>query len=166
LVHPRYCPALWADRLEDHLRWLARRPDIHVIHIVRRDGLEWLKSKFVSQATKAYWGKSYPEVRVQIPPGEAIARLRAKDWVDGRLAALANSNPYLRLDYEDLLADQEAVVARALRFQQCDPSLAPVRERRLRRQSTGTAANYVTNLDDLVVALERHGLLVAQFDQR
>lgn len=92
--------------------------------------------------------------------------LVAKDWIDGRLATLANSNPYLQLDYEDLLADQHAVVARAMRFLQCDPSVPPVRERRLSRQSTGSAADYVVNLEDLVVALERHGLLVAQFDQR
>jgi len=165
LVHPRFSPALWADRLEDHLAWLARRPDIHVIHVVRRDGVEWLKSKFVAEATKAYWGKRYPQVRVQIPPREAVARLRAKDWVDSRLATLASSNPYLRINYEDLLADQETVIAEALRFLKCDPSAPPVRARRLHRQSTGTAADYVTNLKELIATLERRGLLMAQFDQ-
>ncbi len=164
-IHPRLGPALWADRLEAHLRWLASRPDIHVIHIVRRDGADWLKSKALARTTRIRWGRSYPQgVKVEIPIKDAIARLRAKDWVDGRLAALANSNPYLQLEYADLVADQHAATAVALRFLQCDPAAEPVRKCRLRRQSQASVAEYVQNYGELVAELERRDLLTAQFD--
>jgi LPS sulfotransferase NodH len=164
-IHPRLCPALVADRLEAHLRWLAHRPDIHVIHIVRRDGADWLKSKALARSTKIRWGTSYPQgVKVEIPLSEAVARLRAKDWVDGRLATLAHSNPYAQADYEDLVADQSAVTDAVLRFLRCDPQATPVRQCRLHRQSQAGVAEYVQNYGELVAELERRDLLTSQFD--
>ena len=165
LIHPRFSPALWSDRLEDHLHWLAERPDIYIIHIVRRDGLDWLKSKFLARASGLYVGKPYQEgLRVTIPLREAVFRLRAKEWVDYRLASLSSQCPYVRIDYEDFLADQDAVVTETLRFLQCDPNVMPV-ERRRQKQSRSSVADYVANYDELVTELERHELLWVRFDQ-
>ena len=48
LLHPRFAPALLLDRLEAHIDWLKESHDIDIIHIVRDDNIEWLKSKYVS----------------------------------------------------------------------------------------------------------------------
>ena len=167
IIHPRFSPLLWLDRLEDHLRWLAHRPDIHIIHIVRRQGLDWLKSVCMSRKTNLYVGKAYPKgIKVRIPLWEAVARLRAKDWVDYRLSTLANSNPYQQLNYEDFLADQNGVTTLALEFLQCDPTIMRAGDRRLHKQSKGGIADYVINYDELLTKLERLDLLTSSFGRR
>lgn len=166
LFHPRYSPALWMDRLEPELRWLMKRPDISIIHIVRRDNLDWLKSKFLADKTRSYFGKSYPEdLKIMIPLREAEARIRAKDWIDSRLAMLARSNPYFRVNYEDLLADKDVTAASALRFLACEPHLKPTREAHLKRQSKGLARDYILNHDELLARLEFCGLMSPSFDR-
>ena len=165
VIHPRFSPVLWLDRLEDCLRWLARRPDIHIIHIVRLQGLDWLKSVYVARKAKLYSRQPYPEgIKVRIPKRAAIFRLRAKDWVDYRLATLTNTNPYLRLQYEDFAANQNAITASTLEFLQCDPTKMGINERRLHKQSKGGATDYIKNYDELFKALDRLDLLRSQFD--
>lgn len=165
LVHPRLAPALWSDRLEGYLRWVKRHPNIHIIHIVRKDNMEWLKSKFISKESKTYWGQSYPqEIKVTIPIKEAITRLRAKNWVDSRLSILRNSNPYLQVIYEDLLADNKKVVTSTLSFLNCDAGvLPPITERKLKPQSKGAASSYISNYDSLDYHLKKNNLLIAEF---
>lgn len=149
-VHPRYNPTLWLDGLESCMAWLAKRPDIHVIHVVRRDAVDWLKSKYLSRATMSYWGKSYPvSTKVRIPLREARARVQSKEWIDRRLGDLRRSNPYHAIQYEAFLKDDAAVVARALTFLGCDPARQLRGDRRLRRQSTGTPADYILNYAEL-----------------
>jgi len=160
LLHPRFSPALWLDRLETHLNWLASRPDIHIIHIVRNDNLEWLKSKFLSHASQVYWGKGYPEgLKVTIPVREAIGRLRSKDWVDARLSSLAKSNPYLRINYEDFLEDNRKVTASALHFLHCSADSLPIRETQLKPQSKGSAVDYIMNHEELIGTLRELQLI-------
>ncbi len=164
LLHPSLSPALFMDRLEGHLRWLRSHPDIYIIHIVRSNNVDWLKSKFLASQSDLFFGKKYPDgMKVTIPVREAIMRLRAKNWVDARLASLKNSNPYLRLSYEDFLADKDKVTAAALVFLQCDPTAAPVGEAKLMRQSKGQATDYVSNYQELQTELEKRKLLTAQF---
>ena len=166
IIHPRFSPALWLDRLEDHLCWLASQPDVHIIHIVRRQGLDWLKSVYVSRKANVYVGRTYPKgIKVRIPLREAVARLRAKDWVDYRLSTLANSNYYLQLNYEDFLADQNTVTALALQFLKCDPAIMRIGDRRLHKQSEGSVADYVLNYNELFEELERLDLLTSRFDR-
>jgi len=166
IIHPRFCPALWLDRLEDHLHWLTKRTDIHIIHIVRRQGLDWLKSVYVARKANVWVGKPYPEgIKVTIPMRKAVSRLRAKDWVDYRLATLADSNPYLRLNYEDFLVDQNAVTALALQFLQCDPKMMRIREPRVHKQSKGDVADYVLNYDELLAKLDCLDLLTSPLDR-
>ena len=166
IFHPRFSPVLWLDRLEDCLRWLAQRPDIHIIHIVRCQGLDWLKSVYVARKAKLYSGRPYPQgIKVRIRKREAVFRLRAKDWVDYRLATLTNTNPYLRLKYEDFAANQNAITASTLEFLQCDPTKMGISERRLHKQSKGGVTDYVLNYDELHEALTRLDLLRSRFDR-
>jgi hypothetical protein len=149
LFHPKYSPALWLDRLEDHIRWLARHPDIHVIHIVRRDNVAWLQSKALAALTGLYKGRPYPaEVRVRIPVRWAVRRVKSKNWVDARLASLSKTNPYLQSVYEEFLADNRAHTLEVVRFLGCDPSRLPPLDLRAKVQS-GTRGAQVINLEEL-----------------
>ena len=158
LGSPALAPALWIDRLQGHLRWLRRRPDIHVIQLVRRDPVEWLKSKYLSRESGMYVNKQYPaEMKVRIPVGPALRAIAAKRWVDERLAGLAASNPYHRVEYEDFLADNRRAVEACLAFLGCDPDRLPVEGPYRKRQSKSDASQYIENYDELVAALQRNG---------
>jgi hypothetical protein len=165
LIHPCLAPALWVDRLEGHLRWLRRNPDIHVIHIVRGQSLDWLKSVYVAKQTGAYVGRKYPlGVKVSIPLQSAMARVRSKKWVDRRLSSLSGSNPYLRVLYEDILKDRGVVASAALRLLECEPTDVSAAKPRLQKQSIGGVADYVANHAELFAALNDSGLMVSSID--
>lgn len=161
VVHPRLAPALLIDRLEGHIDWLAKRKDIHVIHIVRRDNIEWLKSKYVSKAAGSYVGRKYPEeLQVAIPIDKAIARLKSKEWVDRRLAELEQTNRYLRIYYEDFLAQPEQITGTTLKFLSVGTSTQRG-ETMISRQSQGSASDYIANYTKLKAALDEKGLLTS-----
>jgi hypothetical protein len=158
LGHPALAPALWVDRLEGHLHWLKRRPDVHIIQLVRRDPVEWLKSKYLSRETGMYVNKQYPEqTKVKIPIGPALRAIAAKRRVDERLADLAASNPYHCVNYEDFAADNRKELEGCLEFLGCDPAQLPEQGPYRKRQSKGDASRYIRNYDELVAALEREG---------
>lgn len=161
-IHPRFAPAIWLDQLENYRRWLSRRSDIYIIHIVRCDAIEWLKSRYLARATGFYSVKQYPDVKLEIPLHSAIKRLRAKDWVDYRLATLATSNPYLRLYYEDLLNSEHDVLLSVVRFLQCDTMKLINIVHNLQRQSRNPASYYISNHDKLIDELNRLHLLKSQ----
>ena len=134
-----------------------------IIHVVRSDGLDWLKSVYVARMANSYVGKAYPKgIKVRIHIRKAVARLRSKDWVDSRLATLANSNPYLQINYEDFLANQNGVTDSILRSLGCNPAIMNTDERRIFKQSKGHPADYVSNYDDLFEKLERLDLLTSR----
>ncbi|HEY4647200.1 MAG TPA: sulfotransferase [Steroidobacteraceae bacterium] len=148
--HPRFAPALFVDRLEAHIAWLAQHPDIHVIHLVRRDLVTWLSSKSFARA--AGYSGSYPDdLRVWISIRQAMRRVRTKTWIDARLAAVARSNRYLQIPYEDFLADNQQMAHRAVAFLGCDPAALPNLSLRI-PQSRGSRAN-VENLEELRLRL-------------
>lgn len=152
LLHPKYSPALWVDRLEDHIRWLQAHPDIRVIHVVRRDNVAWLQSKALAAVTGLYKGKQYPAgLRVRIPVARAVRRVDSKIWVDARLASLATTNPYLQSIYEDFLVDNRAQTLEVIRFLGCDPDRLPALELRAKVQS-GARGAQIANLDELETA--------------
>ena len=69
--------------------------NIRVIHILRLDALDWLKSVYLAKRTGIYVGKAYPEgISVRIPVRNAVARLRSKELIDASLGTLNQSNPY------------------------------------------------------------------------
>jgi hypothetical protein len=155
LFHPRFAPALWLDRFENYLRWLAARPAVHVIHITRQDPVEWLKSKYLADKSGSTAGKVYPEnMTIEVPIREALRRLRTKQWIDDRLAKLSRSNPYLHVSYEEFLRSDRSVVERMMKFLGCDA--AKLREfdyRKHRRQSRRATRDYIANYDELTAAL-------------
>jgi hypothetical protein len=162
LIAPRFSAALLFDRFGEHLRWFRGQRDLHIIHIVRHDNLEWLKSKFVAVATNAYVGTEYPEdLKVDIPLRASVKRLQSKAWVDTMLSTLADTNPYLVVRYEDLLRDRVATVSSALRFLRLDPSHVDLSQAKIARQSTGDASRYISNYDLLQKTLKENGLLTS-----
>ncbi|HKO89202.1 MAG TPA: sulfotransferase, partial [Burkholderiales bacterium] len=120
LGNPQFSPPLWVDRFNGHLRWLRSRPDIHVIHIVRRDNLEWIKSKILSRENKAFVGRAYADDPVPVNIRAAVRRLASKDCVDRKLMRLADGNPYLRVEYEDFVSDEQSTLNRIFAFLNCD----------------------------------------------
>jgi hypothetical protein len=161
LIHPRFAPALWFDRFGSYLRWIARRPSLHVIHIVRNDPVDWLKSKYLADTSRAYAGKEYPEgMTIEIPVRGALRRLATKRWIDDRLSQLNRSNPYLCISYEDFLESDRAVVERLMGFLDCDPAhLRDFDYRKHRKQSKRDASEYISNHAVLKAALEERGII-------
>jgi len=159
LVRPRLSPALVVDRLEAHLAWLQGTPDIRIIQLVRRDGVEWLKSKYLARTTGSFTHTHYPDdAKVTVPVAKAIKALESKNWVDRRLSTLASSNPYLRVVYEDFAADNRRGLETCLEFLGCDSNRIPRDARFTEKQSKQSAANYIRNYDELSRALECRGL--------
>jgi hypothetical protein len=164
LVHPRFSPELWLDQLESFRRWLAHQPEIRIIHIVRCNGLEWLKSRYLARATGFYSSKQYPDgIQLDIPVRSAINRLRAKDWIDGRLATLEASNPYLRIYYEDVEKCEHDVLRSMLQFLQCDTMQLSQAKHGLQKQSNKPAENYLSNYNQLLKELQNQDLLQTLF---
>lgn len=159
LVHPRLAPALFADRLEAHLRWLATAPDVRVIQLVRSDGVEWLKSKCLARVTGSFTHKHYPDdAKVTIPIKSALKALESKNWVDRRLSSLSDTNPYLRVVYEDFAADNRRGLESCLGFLGCDVRKLPAEAPFIQKQSKQPASNYIRNFDELAPVLEARGL--------
>lgn len=162
LFSPTLSPGLFADRFYDYLAWFKSQTGLHIIHIVRHDNIEWLKSKFMARAANAYVEKEYPEdLKVTIPLRVSVKRLQSKAFVDGKLSELAHTNPYLLVRYEDLLADRKRVLSGALGFLSLDPAGIDLSQAKVVRQSTGDASRYITNYDLLRRALEERQLLTS-----
>lgn len=105
------------------LSW-CRRNDVRIIHLLRRNLLKVLTSREVARKRKSttksdpvYLStKPLPRTTVVLP----VASLRTKldqlaELVDQYRARFADS-PYLELEYEMLVADQEAEISRILDF--------------------------------------------------
>lgn len=153
LGHPRFSVKLWWDRFERHLRWIRQRPALRIIHVRRNDPMEWLKSKYMARSTNQYVGAEgteYPSIRVAIPLREARARVRAKQWIDARLASLAATNPYLCIEYEAMTDDLFAAAARGAGFLDCDPARLALDRTVIRKQSSGDGRQYISNYDELM----------------
>jgi hypothetical protein len=160
LIGPSWAPALWADRLEAHLKWLRRRPEIHVIHITRSDNLAWLKSMGLAKATDSYVGKSYPQdAAARWSLGEAHRRVLTKHWIGRRLATLRQSNPYINVSYEGFRADNAGVVGELVEFLGFDQVTSGCTTGRIRPQSSGGAAAQFENAGAVAGLLEARGLL-------
>jgi hypothetical protein len=131
------------------------RPESPVIHIVREDNIEWLKSKYLSSRTGFFANKSYPHgEKIRIPLGSAARRLRAKCWVEQRLSTLEESNPYIKVSYEHFLVSKTAVLDCILQLLDCSTPETGEIDLPVKKQSKGTAADYISNYDELVKRLE------------
>ncbi len=150
LFHPKFSVKLLIDRFESHLRWFEAHADVHILHIRRRDDLEWLKSKYVAKLTDSFSGKAYPDdTQVHIPLAEAKRRLAAKYWIDSRLRDLANSNPYCEVVYEDFAEQPVEVTTRALNLLACDGRDVAWGQAVMKQQSRKRAADYISNIKEI-----------------
>jgi len=154
IISPATSAKLMLDRFRPHMQWLQSNPDVRVIHIVRENHLEWIKSKFIARALSSFVGDEYPEhIRVTVPIAEARARVRAKVWIDRELAHIASTNPYLRLNYEQFAQHMEAAAEEATTFLGENPAYLELGNTTIRRQSTKSAEDYLDNHSELVAAL-------------
>lgn len=161
LLHPRLAPALAVDRLEAHLKWAQSDPALRIIHVVRQDNVAWLKSKALADATGRFSGARYPDdVQLTLSPHEARKRVATKLWIDGRLASLSVTNPYLRLNHEEFLNDNLTAAARLVTFLGCDPSELPAIELRHQPQSRASSAT-LKNVEEIRTALGIRARLVS-----
>jgi hypothetical protein len=158
LIHPRFAPALALDRINTLINWLSNRPKIHVIHIERISNIEWLKSKYVSRQTGIFAGRSYPAgTKVTVPIAQAIKKVRSKDWVNSRLRSLEDTNPYVRVTYEDFLSSAFDVTRCLVKFLDCDAAkLQKFETPIVKKQSSAEAKDYITNYDQLTEALTQY----------
>lgn len=155
LLHPRVSPALLIDRLESYIRWLESHQDIHIIQLVRQDPIEWLKSKYVSRATKLIQRRAYPDdTKIVIPVASARRALAAKKWIDHRLEKLRQTNPYKRVNYEDFLADNRRELEACVSFLGCDLGKLPEEGDFLKPQSKRPASDYIVNYQELAAAIQ------------
>jgi hypothetical protein len=160
LMSPRFAPALWIDRLEAACNWIASSPDLQVIHIVRGDSLDWLKSKYLASQTGLFARTPYPEgIQVKVPIRSAVKRIMAKQYVDKELSRLSSSNPYMQVQYEEFAASNTESVGRAIEFLGCDPGLIEYGEKpRPKKQSRGSPSDYIVNWQELVDELTKRNL--------
>jgi hypothetical protein len=159
LVKPALAPALWVDRLEGHLQWLRRNPQIHVIHITRTDNLAWLRSMGLAKATDNYVGESYPEgSTARWSLGEARRRVLTKHWVGSRLATLSGSNPYINVSYEDFRVDNARVINELIGFLGFEPTGVICAAGRIRPQSSGNAQAQFDNASTVADLLEQQSI--------
>ncbi len=161
LLHPRLCPPLWIDRLEQHLRWIASEPDLAVIHITRQDNLAWLKSYIFSRTTKIYIGRPYPSgLAVNINRRAAVARVCSKHYLDGRLAQLPKNNPYLQVEYEHLCNDKQGTGDAVIQFLGCEHDGYVVDEAGMdQKQAKVAIREGINNYDELAAEFLRLGLM-------
>lgn len=166
LGHPRVCPALWADRLEQHIQWIKRSPHISIIHIIREDNLAWLRSYIFSHMTHNYIGQSYQDgITVKISQREALARIRSKQWLDSQLSNLAKSNRYLRVQYESLCENKLATAQTVLSFLKCNPDdYAIDKDSLIKKQSRNSTRDAIENYNELVTALTNRDLMKTRFE--
>lgn len=152
---PATSAKLLLDRFRPHMRWLAKNPDVRVIHIVRDNHVEWLKSKYVARELSSFVGQAYPEnIQVTVPLRDALSRVRAKIWVDAELARIAQTNPYLQLRYEQFSKQMSLAGSEAVSFLGEDPRRLRLEQTSISKQSTKSTADYLTNYDELVAALQ------------
>jgi LPS sulfotransferase NodH len=159
LIHPRFAPALWVDRIDAARRWIASCPDISVIHISRENPLDWLKSKYLASETGLFARTPYPDgTKVHVPVRAAVKRIIAKRYVDRRLSELESTNPYLLIRYEDFARSNSESISRAVEFLGCDPDMIETLDKpRPRKQSKGSPSDYISNWDELVTELSNRG---------
>jgi hypothetical protein len=160
IVEPAYAPALWLDRLEGHIAWLARaRPETYIIHITRTDNVAWLRSMGLAKSTGSYVGTPYPDrVTIRWPLRTAVKRVRAKHWIGERLATLRQTNPYINVSYEAFRRDNRCEVDRIVAFLGLTASVQDTAVASIRPQSRENGDGGLVNAAEIESLLEYHGL--------
>ena len=150
-IHPKYAPALFLDRLCSYKKWLSKNNDIYVIQIIRKDQIEWLKSMFIAKKLNSYIGTTYPkDTKIRIPIKKAIKRLKSKNYVDHELSELRYTNPYLPIEYEKFSLNPTESIKEVHRFLNVNEEETAFNQpRKIKRQSTQTARNYIINYEEL-----------------
>lgn len=159
LLHPSLSPAIWLDGLVQAKRWLSKQPDIRVLHIVRRDNLAWIRSKYAARKTGAFVSSEYPsDLKIRVNLSEVKRRILAKHWLDRELSMLSHTNPYHCVHYEDYIQNQEAQLSRIWDFFGEERVSIDSRKKLLKRQSSSSPAEQLANAAELISELNRLSL--------
>ena len=165
IIHPRFAPTLFVEQFEQHIKWIKSIPDLHIIHIVRTNNIDWLKSRYLAKKHNLFYGKSYPSgTKIRVPVNIAVKCLFAKEWVDKRLQTIKTSNPYLSITYEELFSDENLSLERIFKFFNYEHIGVSQKNTKLKKQSVGNAENYIENYEELFTILDRKYLLKSTLD--
>jgi hypothetical protein len=130
-----------------------------VIHIVRNDNIEWLKSLFLAKETKTYTGQKYPDgVKIKINVKNAISRIKSKNWLDYCINLLEKTNPYCQVTYEHFQHEKKKATQKLFQFLNCDNEIN-ISEFYSIKQSKGHPKDYIRNYYELFEALEKKQIL-------
>ena len=157
LFHPSFSPVHVVEGFNPHIRWLQSRSDISIIHLVRSDNFEWLKSIACSRASQRYFGQKYPQdLVVTLNVREALKRVQMKHYLGERFGDLSASHAYIRVSYEGFRSDNCGTLARVCEFLGVNPEM-PLRAVP-RAVVRSNMSQTVSNADELRSALEKDGL--------
>ena len=146
------------ERLGWHLKWFAEK-EFYIIHIVRSDNMNWLKSKAFSKETGNYVGKKYADdVSASIDPHEALKRVQAKHWLDARLSTLEGKTHYIQIRYEEFLKDNQVDTQRVIDFLEEDVTLLPSLKETMALKPQSNK-NLLKNHHEVETILRTHNLL-------
>ncbi len=98
-------------------------PELKVLHVDRRDKVAQFGSLRNALATGVFCSESGSGEgrKTTLDPSEFRNYLAVAGEVNRELATLARTNPFLRCDYEDLLAGRDAFMAKVYRFLGSEP---------------------------------------------
>ncbi len=155
--HPLDTPApgLW-----DHL---SGDPNIHIVHLIRKDILRTLVSRAIAQKTdewvrtkdkpRSAIGSGDPEARITVDPTWFRRQLhKTLDWQSAARERFC-AQPYLELTYEDLVADLDGTFGQVTRFLGVPPGAPSTKQR---KQTPSDVDLAIQNGDELraIVAAE------------
>jgi hypothetical protein len=160
IINPKFSIGLIPDRFNGHLNWIRNDTNIHIIHIIRRTNIDWLKSVYLARASKSYIGESYKkDLRVKISVTRAIKRIKSKKYIDSRLHSLSKSNPYLSIYYEDIWKDKQKTIDSIFQFFGYSKFDVSKNEQKTKKQSTLATHEYIENYDEIFELLNNNNLL-------
>ncbi len=161
LFSPAFSLSLEYERLRWHFKWFIEN-EISIIHIVRNDNMDWLKSKAMAKKTGNYSGGEYGEgVQAMMKPSEALKRIKAKHWLDKQLERLSEKIPYIQVQYESFKENNVFEAKRVIQFLGEDDSLLPSLDEgmKLKKQSSKKDIELLENYSDIESLLSQYGLL-------
>lgn len=149
LLKPEFSPSRVIERLTSFLRFVKSDPTIRIIHVTRNDDVGWLVSLYAAKTTGSYIGAKHTEdLRVSIPLKVAKKRLIAKRNLDRTLASLAQTNPYLALDYVEIESNPGETFKKVFEFLGVANEFNP--QAKTQKQQNKTYQEIVENYDALM----------------
>ncbi|MBG0789915.1 MAG: sulfotransferase [Desulfovibrionaceae bacterium] len=154
VVDPSFSLSRYNERLSAVIEFIIARPDIHIIHVVRDNDLDWIASMYLAKYTGAYINKSYDlKGAVNIPISSAKRRLIAKQSLTQELRKLSQNNPYLEVSYEDFVSNIDAGYQNLCKFLHVGNELPLVSTKKQQKRDLSQVIMNYRDVDRLVQSL-------------